>query len=96
MLRNVSIESLMFSDDFLADETKPFGVHANPDLASSLAAYGYVPSKYTYITVRRHKNGFYKVVDGNKRLSCMNDLNGFDDLNGSPLSFAKIDVMIVD
>lgn len=93
MLKNLSIDSLMFSDDFLLDESKPFGIHANPDLASSLAAYGYIPSKYTYITVRRHKNGFYKVVDGNKRLSCMTDL---DDLNGSPLSLSKIDVMVVD
>jgi len=96
MLKNVSIESLMFSDEFLADESKPFGIHANPDLASSLAAYGYIPSKYTYITVRRHKNGFYKVVDGNKRLSCMNDLDGLAYMGGSPLSFAKIDVMVVD
>lgn len=36
MLKNLSIYSLMFSDEFLADESKPFGFHANPDLASSL------------------------------------------------------------
>lgn len=96
MLRNVSIESLVFSDEFVNSESSSFGISANPELASHLAAYGYNPSKHTHITVKRHKNGFYKVVDGNKRLSCMNELDGINYINGNPLAFARIDVIVVD
>lgn len=92
MLKNISIESLVFSPEFLNDENSPFGIDANLDLAANLAANGYIPSKYTHITVKYLKNGFYQVVDGNKRLSCMNEL---DDDNGNPLSFARIDVIVV-
>lgn len=95
MLRNVSIESLVFSDEFVNNESSPFGISANPELASHLAAYGYVPSQHSHITVKRHKNGFYKFVDGNKRLSCMNELDGNAYIDGNPLAFARIDVMIV-
>lgn len=94
MLKSLSLEFLTFSVAFLNAWPNRFGIQTNEDLASSLSTEGYQPKKYTYITVRKLKNGFYEIVDGSKRVSCMIELDGNYHATGKR-AFNRIDVLVV-
>lgn len=95
MLKTLSLDSIVFPAAFLHAWPNRFGIETNEALAASLSTEGYKPKKYTHITVRKWKNGFYEIVDGSKRVSCMIELDGNYHATGKR-AFKRVDVLVID